>query len=259
MQRTRRPAQATQTGFTLLELLVAITVTALIGVGIWQLLGLSLRSQEVLERQSDGLQELQRLMLFLDRDFQQVSSRMIRNEFGDRDYTLTNRNTLYKIELVRAGWRNPLNYKRSEMQRVAYAIDGETLLRLNWAVLDRAQDSEPRSMELMKGIETFSIQFLTPDNAWVDEWPPDSVLGTEDDTRYQIVPRALRIDVEHRAYGKFHRLYDLPVLVSLETTSGNDGGAGDGTGEGAGSASEGGSDDSGTMGAEEGQSDNFDT
>lgn len=229
-------------GFTLLELLVAITVTALIGVGVWQLLGNTLRSQEVLERQSQSLQDLQRLILFLDRDFQQISSRVIRNEFGDHDYTLSTRNALYQIEFVRTGWRNPLKYKRSELQRVAYALEGETLLRLNWQVLDRAQDSEPKSRELATGVESIQFQFLTEENNWVDEWPQDSVLGSDDKARYKTLPRAIKVEFQHRVYGSLYRIYDLPKTVALQKDSnagagGETGGTGEGTGDNKGNES----------------------
>ncbi|PIE44398.1 MAG: type II secretion system protein GspJ [Gammaproteobacteria bacterium] len=202
-----------QNGFTLIELLIAIAITALISVGVWQLLGLTFRGQEILERQTTELGSLQRVMIFLNRDIRQASVRPVRNQFGDQDYALSNRNTLYKIEFTRTGWRNPLRHKRSNLQRVAYELHDNTLLRTTWSVLDRVQDSEPRSMELSENIEDIQFEFLQAGNRWVDEWPPDAVLGTEKYSRYLSMPLALKVTVKHANYGEVYRIFDLPQSV----------------------------------------------
>ncbi|PID41736.1 MAG: type II secretion system protein GspJ [Proteobacteria bacterium] len=206
-------AKAQPGGFTLIELLLAITITALISGGVWQLLGGTLRSQEILERQTVAIDALQRTMMFLDRDMRQVSVRPVRNQFGDPEYALSNRNSLYKIEFTRSGWRNPLQHKRSNLQRVAYELHDSTLLRTSWTVLDKAHDSEPRSMELMTGIDDIRFEFVLDNDSLVDEWPPDSVLGTENYSRFISMPVALKVTLKHALYGEIYRVFDMPHSV----------------------------------------------
>lgn len=212
----KRRAPASSRGFTLIEVLIAIAVTAALGLGVWQILNSTIRTQQVLARQQGILESLQRTFLLIDRDFQQVVSRPIRNEFGDADYVISNRNTLYKVELTRAGWRNPLGDKRSELQRVAYELQDKQLRRTYWQVLDRAQDSEPRSMVLDENINAFKVSFLTEKNQWVGDWPTEESLGGEEGVaKYLQLPKAMRVEIDHDLYGKIYRVFSAAQSLDL--------------------------------------------
>lgn len=216
-------------GFTLVEVLIAISVTALIGLAVWQILNSTIRTQQVLSRQQGILESLQRTFLNMDRDFQQLVTRPVRNEFGDSEYTLSNRNTLYKIEFTRSGWRNPLGDKRSELQRVAYELQDRELRRTYWQVLDRAQDSEPRSVVLNDQISEFKLSFLTDKNQWVTEWPTDEVIdGAEGVAKYSQLPKAVKIEIVHELYGKMYRIFSAAQTMdfTIDTNTTNPGGSG---------------------------------
>ncbi|MCP5206741.1 MAG: type II secretion system minor pseudopilin GspJ [Hahellaceae bacterium] len=231
LKRGQRSLSIRGNGFTLIEVLIAIAVTAALGLGVWQILNSTIRTQQVLARQQGILESLQRTFLLIDRDFQQLVSRPIRNEFGDTDYVISNRNTLYKIELTRAGWRNPLGDKRSELQRVAYELQDKQLRRTYWQVLDRAQDSEPRSMVLDENISAFKVSFLTDKNQWVGDWPTEESLGGEDGVaKYAQLPKAMRVEIEHDLYGKIYRVFSAAQSLDLTADAEPDNNAGDNAG-----------------------------
>src|SRR5690606_41257566 len=111
-------------GFTLIEVLIAITITGMIGVGTYQLFSRVLMTQEAMETRSEKVERLQRTMAFLSRDFQQLAPRPIRNEYGDYEVAVSNRNTLYRGGLTRLGSRKPLRAARSEVRRGGDGLHG---------------------------------------------------------------------------------------------------------------------------------------
>lgn len=213
-------------GFTLLEVLIAIGITALIGLGTWQLLGGTIRAQEVTQKNSDRLEKLQKAMLILSRDVQQISHRAIRDEYGEFQPALSNRNALFVMELTRIGWRNPIGAVRSDLQRVSYElVDGE-LLRHYWTVLDRSQDSESVIQALLTDIDTLSLRFMNEENQWTDTWPPEQVDVDNQQLGNHLLPKALEITLVHNYFGTLTRLYDLPQFKDSSTTSSNNQSAG---------------------------------
>jgi len=229
--------QLSQRGFTLLEVLIAIVITALIGLGTSQLLSGTIKAQEITQKNSERFDQIQKAILLLSRDIQQINTRAIRDEYGDFQPALTNRNSLYVFELTRSGWRNPMADERSELQRVSYElVDGE-LLRHYWQVLDRSQDSESVFQTLLTGIDKISLRFMTENSQWADTWPPEQ--DPDDDnprSRNHTLPKALEITVVHDYYGEVIKLYDLPQYVTISSAAqqGQDGAS---NGEGANSES----------------------
>ncbi|UZE94477.1 type II secretion system minor pseudopilin GspJ [Alkalimarinus alittae] len=216
-----------QAGFTLLEVLIAIGITALIGLGTWQLLSGTIRAQEITQKNSERFEKLQKMMLILSRDIQQISHRSIRDEYGDFQPAVSNRNALYFIELTRAGWRNPTGDARSDLQRVSYELlDGE-LLRHYWTVLDRPQDSESVIQTVLTDIDTLSVRFMNDDNQWSESWPPEQTNTNNVLVGHHLLPKAIELTIEHHYFGTLVRLYDLPQFMDVKSAA-NGGNSGSG-------------------------------
>ena len=218
--------QVSHRGFTLLEVLIAIVITALIGLGTSQLLSGTIKAQEITQKNSERFEQLQKSILLLSRDIQQINTRAIRDEYGDFQPALTNRNSLYLFELTRSGWRNPMGDERSELQRVSYeVVDGE-LLRHYWHALDRSQDSESVFQTLLTSIDKISLRFMTDNNQWAETWPPEQDPDDENPrSRNHQLPKAMEVTIVHDIYGEIIKLYDLPRYVTIASTA--QGGEGD--------------------------------
>jgi general secretion pathway protein J len=219
-------------GFTLLEVLIAIGITAMIGLGSWQILNSAIRTSEHTQVKLDELKALQKTMLLISRDMQQIVSRSIRDEYGDYQPALQTKGALYKLEFSRAGWRNPLGDPRSNLQRVAYELNQDEFVRHYWNILDRSQDSESVYRTLLKGVEEFSVRFMKDDGSWADEWPLSDAAGEEDeggDPRFNVnqIPRAVKITFKLKQFGTVSKLYDLVTYLpnkALEDTAPDQGG-----------------------------------
>ena len=128
-------------GFTLLEMLIALSVFAVIGIMSSQLVVRMMDTTERVTERGRELTELQRAFEILRRDIEQVSFRYVRDELGDAGLPLEIGGHEL-IELTRNGWVNPTGAPRTELQRVGYELRGSDLYRIFWPVLDRAPTTQ---------------------------------------------------------------------------------------------------------------------
>lgn len=192
------------TGFTLLELLVALAVFSMVALMAYSGLRSVLQSKQVTEQRAERLQHLQNAMLLLERDISQFVPRGIRDDYGDKQPAL--RSADYGsilLEFTHAGWRNPTGMARSTLQRVAYGIEEESLLRFSWAVLDRAQESTPYKVVLLDKVREMRLRYLDEAREWQETWPPP---GTE---QAESSPLALEVTLVLEDMGEFRRVFPL--------------------------------------------------
>ena len=110
-----------QQGFTLVEILVAMLIFAVIGLLSSQILSNSVQTQNIIKDRGERLAQIHRAMQVIQRDVMQFSERPVREYSGDWVPALLLSNEGF-IEFSRVGWRNPLSQPRSELQRVGYRL-----------------------------------------------------------------------------------------------------------------------------------------
>jgi general secretion pathway protein J len=177
-------------GFTLLELLVALTIFAVLAVMAYGGLETVLDTRAQVEAKAAHLANLQVVYSRMEQDIQQTVARTIRDSYGDpRPALIGGTGQQPTLEFTRGGWTNPSGELRSTLQRVAYGLEKNQLVRLSWMVLDRAQDSKPYKQVMLDGVNEFRVRFWVGQNAWRDAWPPVGVAGTQ-------LPRAVEVTLE---------------------------------------------------------------
>jgi general secretion pathway protein J len=221
-------------GFTLLEVLIAIGITALIGLGAWQVLNSAINTSDRTQIHLENLNQIQKAMLIIKRDLSQLIGRSIRDEYGDSKAALVSKSEFYALEFSRVGWRNPLDDKRSEIQRVAYELDGTTLVRHYWSVLDQTQDSESIQRRLLDNVESMEVRFMNDSSSWGGEWPEeDSEEGeaTEDKLfKNNNLPKAVKVILNHQQFGRIERLFEVGSYLAakeIKSTSDDEGNSDD--------------------------------
>jgi len=193
-------------GFTLLELLVAMAVFAVLAVMAYQGLNTVLANRDAVERQADRLRDLQTAWLVIGRDLQQASPRAVRDELGGELRPFKGgEGFLPMLELTRAGYRNPAGLQRSTLERVAYQLRLNELTRMRWRVLDRAQDTQPVERVLLTGVRSVALRFLDSAREWQATWPPPNREDAE-----VLAPRAVEVILELEDWGRITRLFALP-------------------------------------------------
>ena len=213
-------------GFTLLELLISISILSVLGLGAYQMLQTVVASNDRVRASSDGATDLNLAFSILQRDFNQFVPRPVRDRYGEPMAPLVFDNEDYVVEFTRGGWSNPAGRSRSRLQRVAYRIDydEETLTRHFWEVLDRAEDSEPISQLLLEGVTDFRVTGLTDDFV--------SSPGSEPGQGKQAAPVGVEVVVAMEGAGEFERLFQLVEVFNPNDPGNRPGEGGDGPGPG---------------------------
>ncbi len=193
-------------GFTLIEIMVAVAVFGVMSVIAWGALGNSLTNVDLLTERMNRLQAIQRTIRFLSSDLSQATPRSVRNELGDTRLPamLSSLSGNFAIEFTHGGWRNPAGLPRSTLQRTAYRLEDDELVRYHWRVLDRTYANEPVATVLLDNVESLLFRFYTDTGESTDVWPPQ---GGPANLRMR--PRAVEIILTLPDEGEVTRLLEI--------------------------------------------------
>jgi len=197
-----------KSGFTLLELLIAMAIFATIAVISYSGLSSMLKTSKAVEIDATRLKGIQTAVLFIQRDLLQTVSRPVREEYGSAVAAMrSNDQGDVLLEFTRGGRRNPAGFLRSTLQRVGYGIDDEeNLVRFIWPVLDRSQDTKVAKQELLTDVDNLKFRFLNKSNTWENSWPP--ITAKKD--KIAELPRAVEVTFDLNDWGRIKRLIVLP-------------------------------------------------
>lgn len=198
-------------GFTLVELLVAMAVVAIVGVMALGGLNEVMNQREIAREHAERWREVQLAMRLVVQDLAQIHPRPTRDELGEdyRPSLIASPDAPFALELSRGGWSNPAGFARGTVLRVAYDWEEDTLVRFYWPVMDRTLATAPLRVELLEGVENVEIRFLDRSGEWHLDWPP---VGSGGQDRFTARPRAIEFALELEDFGRVWRL--------VETSSG---------------------------------------
>lgn len=200
-------------GFTLLEVMIAISIFALVGLATYRMMDTVLTSDQRIKAQEQRLRELVRALEVFERDLLQLRARPVRAAYGDElpALVLQSGDGRVQLEWTRAGWSNPLGRRRSDLQRVRWQFQTGELSRQYWQVLDQAQDSLPQVQRVLSELRSAQVEVLDEQNQWHSQWPVNDVRsGSDPSQSVPSLPKALRFTFEHPHYGELVRQWRLP-------------------------------------------------
>jgi len=159
-------------GFSLVEMLVALFIFALLTAGAVALMRSTLDNQNIVRERAARLAEFQRTRALLKSDLVQVAARRTRNSQGVASRDLFAGGTADAsrplLSFVRSGWGNPDALPRASLQYVEYRLHDGKLERRARLALDGGEDVEPQI--LIDGVHDLQIRFLWRGN-WVEILP----------------------------------------------------------------------------------------
>lgn len=197
-------------GFTLIEIVIALAVFAVVGTMAFTGLNAILKQQADLQERSDQIKNLQLALKYLERDISQIVPRAVRDQYGDQQPAFSaDENSI--MSFTYSGWRNPAGLSRSYLQRVAYEVGNnedtnkQELIRHSWNRLDGAIIEDARSIPILENISELEWKFLNQGAVWEQRWPP---LNT--DPRSAPMPRAVSVSFNVEPWGNITRIIALP-------------------------------------------------
>ena len=194
-------------GFTLLELLVAMFITALMLALGYGALTEVIRQRASVSEQQQQLASLQRAVRTLVQDFAQLSARPVRDVLGRgvEPALRADRRGTELVALTRGGRIIPPGTAQPSLQRIEYVLRDETLIRRVWPALERTQSSTARERVVLRGVKRLELRFLDDPGEWRTEWPVE----VNEPQRSRSRPRAVEITLETVQFGKLVRLVEV--------------------------------------------------
>jgi general secretion pathway protein J len=200
----KRQSTGHDSGFTLIEMMIAIAIFTLLSLGAYQVLQGVLRSDEISRERGDALKQLQRAMVIVERDFQQMNARNNRSDDSQTAMPLQAGKFMFDsdedgIAFTRSGWRNPLSkLPRSSLQRVIYRVKDAHLERLSYVYLDPAVGEDPKRKLILENVEAMTFEFYH-EKKWAETWSNKKAL-----------PDGVKITLTLKRFGEVERVFLLP-------------------------------------------------
>ena len=188
-------------GFTLFEMVIAVSIFALMGVIAFGGLGQMTRTGQAVTEANDRLSDLQFAVVYFVRDWTQVSPRAIRNQYGDEEANIVIEDDV--ITFTRSGWDNLLGQPRSTLQRVQYLVLDKQLVRRYWRSLDQGIGEQPIQMILLDDVEAMEVGFLNSPGKLIRNWPGETGAGEGE-------PIMLAVRFELKDLGEITRYLEVP-------------------------------------------------
>jgi general secretion pathway protein J len=201
-------ASRRQNGFTLIEILVATVILAVMGVIAYRGIAEARVAVGNAEGHLDRLRHVQRAVQLVVSDLRTVTRRSVREPIGDgrRATILRDRNAIALVEFSRAGWSNGAGLPRGTGQRVVYRLEEGKLIREHWNVMDATLATPLVKRELLDGVERVEFRYLTKGREWIEEWPQFG--NTRDFGDYER-PLAVEVILVLDDYGEVRRLVEV--------------------------------------------------
>lgn len=192
----RAEARAEENGFTLVEVLVALLIFAMIAVAGVGILTFSIRAQAASGAKLDDEAALARIVSALSADCAQALDRPSRDERGTTLPAFVGQAgsaVVPMLLLVRAGWSNLDGSARPSAQKVAWQLDGHVLERVAWPQIDGAAPFAAAAM--LDRVASVTLRYRYR-GAWSDRW--DGATGAP-------LPQALEVRIVRDDGTAFHQ------------------------------------------------------
>jgi general secretion pathway protein J len=172
-------------GFTLIEVLVALALLALVAVLAWRATSSLVDGETRLTAEARRWRTLDLAFARLEADLRQAQPRAIRvaSRMEPSWLAAVEGNGSTAIVFTRAGAEFTPE-PGAAGQRIAYRVRRGALEIVYWPALDRPRDSEPTAYRLVEDVAGFRVDHLAADGQWLASWPR---FGEAD------LPRAVRV------------------------------------------------------------------
>ena len=170
-------SRSKHSGFTLIELMVAIIIFAIISTVSYRMITSLVKTKEIAGEAQEKWGNLSLAMSNFGSSWNRVIPLVARDQNGGllaAVYGKPKLSGMYdsQLEMTLSGFSGDKIYGTVPPKRVGYRFYGKTLYLVTWPVLNRVVTTQPEIDILIDNVSKFEITYLYPDNQWRDTWPP---------------------------------------------------------------------------------------
>jgi general secretion pathway protein J len=200
------PPERRSGGFTLVELLVALAIFAIMSGFAYRALDSMLQGREALRAQARQWRDVAVFVGRVERDLGSIVLRPARGPSGlplsPVSSALGTSNEGEGLAVTRSGSALQENALAAP-QRVGYRLRDGQVERLTWTAADAAPREEPKAIAILGSVRSLGFRFLDPKSLeWRLAWAPPGSL--------QPIPAAVEVTIELAGGERVVRLIDMP-------------------------------------------------
>ncbi len=197
-------------GFTLLELIVALFVSAVMFAVGYAALMQATEQRDAIRSAQNELATLQRAIRLMTLDVTQSDPRPINDILGRGELAalLGGDGSGRVLALTRGGEGDARSSGRPTLRRIEYRLEQGQLQRLAWPVLDPVAGVQPRVRVLLRGVRSIEFRFLDNEGQWSSVWPKPGASSAAGSLRQR--PRAVEVRIDTEAEGVLRRVWEIP-------------------------------------------------
>ncbi|RTL12944.1 MAG: type II secretion system protein GspJ [Neisseriaceae bacterium] len=196
-----------QSGFTLIELMVAVIIFAFISVVSYRIITSLVTTKEVAGAAQTKWGDLSLVMSNFGGSWNRVIPLVARDQDGNVLPAVLGSPKLKgmydsQLELTLSGYIGDQVYGTSPPKRIGYRFYNGSLYLVTWPVLNRVLSTQPIIDLLIANVQQFEVLYLYPDNQWRDSWPP---LGGDP----TVLPTGIKITFQLKTGEKIERSWSI--------------------------------------------------
>jgi general secretion pathway protein J len=205
----RRDRRSTA-GFTLIEVLVALIVFAVMAAMGYRGLSAVLDARGQLAAEAKRWRELTLFFLYVENDLSATVNRPARDTYGQLQAALVGRSDPTgdidgQLSFTRLGTPGTGNASAA-IQRVTYRWRNNTVELLSWPAPDLAPRATPKVYPMLKDVTDFKLSYLDGTNhQWQTAWQPVAASS--------VLPVAVKLELTLASGLHFDRVFSLPAAL----------------------------------------------
>ena len=165
------PIKSGTTGFTLVEMMVALLIFSMLSVAGVILLRGAVDSNKVTAENLGEMAAMQRFVSLMEADLSQAITRTHRNQNGDRLAAFAGKGNEQPdtfLSFISGGQSNINDAPRPNINRVEYRWQDGVIARLHYRMTDGGSISEPA--ELLTEISALKVRYRDKRGVWLEDW-----------------------------------------------------------------------------------------
>lgn len=194
-------------GFTLIELMIAIMIFAIISVISYRTLTSLIMTRDIVnsaQAKWGGISKtINEMSIYINRSIPLTAL----DENGVPLPSILGKNKISgnfdsQIEMTTSGFIGDLTYGSSPSKRIGFRYANGNLFLVIWSTLNRAPNTKPDMILLSDQIANFSVKYLYQDRQWYDTWPVNP-------TDYVTLPIAVKVNIKMNSGEEIMRQWAL--------------------------------------------------